>query len=706
MERCNGSFCKMAIELLAPAGHIESFFAAVENGANAVYLGLKSMSARAMATNFTLQELGLLIPYARRRGCRVHVAVNSLITAREVNESLNVLRALSDLDVDALIVQDPAILYLARRYFPNLRLHASTLMTIHNHAGVNQLEKLGAKRVVLARELNLHEIDQIAERTRVELEVFVHGALCYSYSGLCLASSFRGGQSGLQGRCVQPCRLRFRQGRKEGFFLSCNDLCALPLLPQLKKMRLAAFKIEGRMKSADYIGQVVKAYRSVLDAPRNEEDQAVAAAQELLAQAPARRLTFGFLKERNSEEVLTPHRSGSSGFWVGTVKAVAGGRITVNLRHDLYPGDRLRPESSEEKEKSAFTVTEIFATNGESLTRGRQGSSVVIPERVSLKANERLFRVGAKVRSKAKGWPEIRGEIRKPLTFRAKFAQPNRIREEWPVSPFKPTSTETLIVKVDNNGDLVKAFQSPADWVLLTASRENLERLARRKMIPAQKRRFAWSLPPIITEKEIDYYRAAIEWYQSKGFSSWEVNNWGHLDLLSRNGNLRLIAGCRFNIRNPAAMAELAEAGCRWSVLSLEITQDELRGIARESTSTPPIVTVYSWPPLFTSRLSPKLLEGKPFATPRKEKYYYRRNSEYSLIYAERPINWIEKVPVLRSFGIRYFMLDLSDRPETDQTHSFEQVLSGFKRVRTDKPFDLFNFDRKPVSKRKSERKK
>ena len=691
----------MNIELLAPVGHIESFFAAMENGANAVYLGLKHLSARASATNFTLPELASLIPYAHQNRIKVNVALNSLVTAGEVPATLDLLQALVDLRVDAAIVQDPGMFYLVGHYFPELKLHASTLTTIHNHAGVNQIQRLGAKRVVLARELHLKEIKQISEKTQAELEIFVHGALCYSFSGLCLASSFRGGHSGLQGRCVQPCRLRFRQGRKEGFFLSCSDLCALPMVPQLKKMRLAAFKIEGRMKPAAYIAQVVKAYRLVLDAPPDRETEAVAEAQELLAQSPARRLTSGFLQKSNSDEILTPHRSGSSGLWIGTVKAIENGKLIVSLRHNVQAGDRLRPESSEGSEKSAFTVAEIWSAEGETLTHGQAGSTVLLPGKAGLKARERLFRVGTKQQSTRKGWSEIKKEVG-GSSFRKKFAQSARVLEELPIPRVKPPTTDTLIIKVDRAGDLTKAFQSPADWVMYTASRSNLEKLARKKLIPAQKKRLIWSLPPLIAEREIDYYRAAVEWYQSKGFYKWELNNWGHFDFFGSDRRLQLTAGHRFNARNSAALAEMIEAGCIQSVLSLEITREELQSLGREQTGSIPIVTVYAWPPVFSSRLIPKLLEGKAFITPRKEAYFYRKSSEFSFIYPESPINWMEKVSLLRAYGFRTFMLDLSDGP-SDQSHNFEQILSGFKRMRADRPYSLFNFDRQPLPNSKAE---
>lgn len=692
----------MSIELLAPVGHIESFFAARESGADAVYLGLKQLSARAQAANFTLNDLAWLLPYAHKHGIKVHVALNSLITATEISATLDLLQALSELRADALIVQDPALFYLGRRFFPQLRLHASTLMTVHNHLGVNRLHTLGASRVVLARELTLAEIKQIAAKTAVELEVFVHGALCYSYSGMCLASSFRGGHSGLQGRCVQPCRLRFQQGRKEGFFLSCSDLCALPLLPQLKQMRLAACKIEGRMKSADYIARVVKAYRMVLDAPADEAEQAVAAAREWLMQAPARRLTAGFLRAGNSDEVLAPHRSGSSGLWVGTVKAVENGRAVVSLRHGLKPGDRLRPESLDGKEKPAFVVGEIFSPDGELPARGEAGSLVVLPVSTPVARRERLFRVAVKTKTWRRGWSEIRHEIRHAPPFHNKFSATAKamVSEEWSATATPRPSAETLIVKVANYADLIKALRSPADRVLLTANRSNLEMLARRKLIPAHKSRFGWSLPPLMLEKEIDYYRAAIGWYQGKGFRTWELNNWGHFELLEHDDRLQLIAGFRFNLRNAAALAQMHQAGCRSAVLSLEATYAELQQIGREKSGCIPIVTVYAWPPLFISRLIPRLNEEKVLVSPRQELYHYRKSADYTCIYADRPLNWMEQRQTLSACGFRHFLLDLSDGPRT-QGSQFERLLSGFQRQRADQPYSLFNFNREPLPNRK-----
>ncbi|GKT07580.1 peptidase U32 family protein [Desulforhabdus sp. TSK] len=685
-----------APELLAPAGHVESFFSALENGADAVYLGLRQMSARASAINFTLDELSTLVPYAHKRKASVYLALNSIMTAAQFPAVMDLLQSLTDIQVDALIVQDPGIFYLVRRFFPQLKLHASTLMAIHNSAGVNQLERMGAQRVVLARELSLEEIRAVAASTRTELEVFVHGALCYSYSGLCLTSSYRGGHGGLQGRCVQPCRLKFRQGRKEGFFLSCNDVCALPFISELKKLRVASLKIEGRMKGADYIGQVVKAYRLVLDAPSGQEEAALAEARDCLAQSPSRRLTTGFFRGDFNAEVLTPHRSGSSGLWAGTIKGIQGGWMEVQLRHDLRIGDRLRPESSEGREKSAFSLREIFSLDGKPVEGGRSGERILLPVQSGLLAGERLFKVGGRSVSIPGLWQKIRSEAPQSVSFRKRYAHKERILENWPLLHFNPRrSEESLILKVGIAHDLPAAFQAPAAWVMLTATRANLERVAKQRFVPGQKEKFVWSLPSLLSEKDLAYYRPAVKWFCDKGFRSWEVNNWGHFDLLHEIEKLNIFAGNRFNARNLAAMAALADAGCQWSVLSIEITREELQSLSHGPFSSQPIVTVYAWPPLFTSRLTPKLQEERPLIAPRGDVYNFRRKGSLSCIYADEPMSWLGLLPTLQSFGYRWFMVDLSDGP-TPQGKEIERLLSGYKRTRADEPYSLFNFDRKP----------
>lgn len=251
------------IEILAPAGGQEQLLAAVRCGADAVYLGAKGFNARRNAENFDDASLAQAVAYCHARQTRVYVTVNTLVTDAELPALLDTLQEVADSGADALIVQDLAVAALAREHCPGLALHASTQMALHNAAGVQAAQALGISRVVLARELSIPEIGAIAEQTGVELEVFVHGALCMSVSGACYLSSMLGGRSGNRGLCAQPCRLDFRAGERP-YALSLKDLSALAHVRALGEAGVCALKIEGRMKRPEYVAAAVTACRKAL----------------------------------------------------------------------------------------------------------------------------------------------------------------------------------------------------------------------------------------------------------------------------------------------------------------------------------------------------------------------------------------------------------------------------------------------------------
>jgi putative protease len=259
-------------ELLAPAGSPETLRAAVQAGADAVYLGAGKFSARASAKNFHGDALAEAVTYARTHNVAVHLAVNILMTDRELNEAIALVGYAHELGVAAFIVQDLGLAAEIRNRFPDAKLHASTQTTARILEDVQALEKLGFSRVVMARELPRRELQKIASALNrngsIELEVFVHGALCASYSGQCLMSSFLGGRSANRGRCAQPCRLPYSSAEekiKNAPFISLKDLCLIDYTHELTTMGIAALKIEGRMKGEDYVHTVVSAYRKVLD---------------------------------------------------------------------------------------------------------------------------------------------------------------------------------------------------------------------------------------------------------------------------------------------------------------------------------------------------------------------------------------------------------------------------------------------------------
>ena len=681
-------------ELLAPAGNVESFFAAVQSGADAVYLGLKKFSARATASNFTIEQLSALMPFAHKRGVRIYVALNSQIISSELSELLDTLNCLLSLEPDALIVQDAGIFHLVRRWFPGHKLHASTLAAAHNSAGVRALQAMGASRVVLARELSLSEVEEICRLTDVELEIFIHGALCYSYSGLCLASSFRGGRSGLRGECVQPCRLKFRQGNKEGFYLSCNDLCAAPLIPKLKRLRIAGFKIEGRMKPADWVACAVKAYRLLLDAESAEDERlALIQANELLSESPSRRLSGGHLDDAGSAKILSPHRSGSTGIWSATVKSVKGNSALIELRYPIAKGDRLRPESSMGREETAFTVSQLRDGAGQKILSSQAGTQAFLDCPKPLRSGDRLFKVGTKYDSGATIWKKIRADAPSSPLKRKHFPKPEILEDiASPVEPLRRPD-ETLILKVGSEDNLAKALQSSAAMVLLSATRDSMESIARQKFSPSRLKKFGFSLPPLIAEKDMEYFKAAVGWFIRKGFNLWEINNWGHFDLTGQGRGVRLVAGSRLNLRNSAAFAQAVELNCRLMVLSIEATQEEIKELAQTRNSPRLVIAVYCWPPLFTSRLTPALHIKQPFVSARNEAYHLKVKTGRAEIYADRPVSWIEQLPLLRSLGYRNFMIDISEGPEKQPNPA--EILNALARARHPTRHSLFNFERK-----------
>lgn len=381
-------------ELLAPAGSLETFFAAMEKGADAVYAGLKDFSARAKAKNFSLPQVERLLAYAHSLGRRVYVTVNTLIKEDELPRLVEILSALEGMRVDGVIVQDLAVARIARRYFPAIPLHASTQLTIHNSLGVQQLEALGFERAVLARELHIDEIGTIVRSARIGIECFIHGALCFSISGQCYFSSFLGGHSGNRGRCAQPCRRQYKYRGKEGYWFSTNDFSSIDMLPQLLDAGVTSFKIEGRMKSAEYVANVVRAYRLAIDAPSVRRAEAVAEAKELLKLSFGRVPTKGFLASHTPTDIATPALRGSTGRFLGEIRAVCGDRITFETRDRLHVGDRLRVQPKSDMAGRAFTVRELFVGK-ERVKAAREKSLVAIPVPFPFHKGDAVFKVSS-----------------------------------------------------------------------------------------------------------------------------------------------------------------------------------------------------------------------------------------------------------------------------------------------------------------------
>lgn len=328
------------MELLAPAGSFAALRAAVENGADAVYLGGKMYSARASAANFSSEELQAALDYCHIRGVKVYVSVNTLLRDDELDGALMYLADLYRWGADAVIVQDLGLIKRARQELPELELHGSTQMTLHSTGDVQAAEDLGLKRVVLARELGLAAIGEIKAHTALELEVFVHGALCICYSGQCLMSSLIGGRSGNRGRCAQPCRQPYQMLGLDvpgPYVLSPRDLCLIQHLDGLRQAGAASLKIEGRLKSPDYVGVVVRTYRAALDGQPYEPQE--------LSSVFNRGFTTAHIGDQPPTDLITylpparEERTGSARDTYSSPRAVR--RVRAHLWARLRQGDSL-----------------------------------------------------------------------------------------------------------------------------------------------------------------------------------------------------------------------------------------------------------------------------------------------------------------------------------------------------------------------------
>ena len=341
----------MKYELLAPAGDMECLKWAIEGGCDAIYLGGNHFGARAYSKNFSDEELVEAIKYAHRYGVKVYLTCNTLIYDEEVEEFLKFVRFAHQNGIDAVLIQDLGMYDLVHQKFPGLEIHASTQMHIHNLEGALVARKLGFKRIVLARETDIDTIKEIKEKTGLDVEVFVHGSLCVSYSGQCLFSSLVGGRSGNRGACAGSCRLPYDIVDKNNevlndtkkYPLSMKDLCAIASIGKLMDIGVNSFKIEGRMKSKEYVYLVTKLYRKAIDSYL--DNKKVTIDYEILDKLKKvfnREYTLGFLNNVNNNDVINGKQPNNVGVKIGKVVKLTKTNALIKLEDELHINDGLR----------------------------------------------------------------------------------------------------------------------------------------------------------------------------------------------------------------------------------------------------------------------------------------------------------------------------------------------------------------------------
>ena len=584
------------IELLAPAGSMEALYAAVQNGANAVYLGCGTFNARQSAKNFTPQSLTEAIKYCHIRGVQVHLTVNTLVSDREAEECAELIRHAAASGVDAFIVQDLGVVQMCRRIAPKIPIHGSTQMTIHSLPGVLFCAAMGLSRVVLSRELSREEIRNICRNSPIEIEVFAHGALCMSYSGQCYLSSAIGGRSGNRGRCAQPCRQCYGYSRRENRYpLSLKDNCLVAYLRELDQMGVASIKLEGRMKRPEYVAAVTDVYRKALDT--------------------------GSVSKPMMDALLTAfNRQGfTDGYYTGNL-----GKGMFGIREEKQEDPtwlRLARQSYEAVENQLVDVKfhAVICTEYSSLTvTDPAGRSCTVNGPVPQLARTQLLthEILAERLAKTGGTPYhcgvVTSEITPGLTLSA--AAINALRRDalnqltalrgrrdtamllrmrkmphYTGNRERPDFTASVTTREQITAKLLKL--NPAVLYvplhILAADTDFTQQLAKRVTVAAV-------LPRIVHDGEMNAIRDALRIVRAQGVRQVLVGNLGLL-IPAREAGMEIRGDFGLNIYNSLAMQTLRDLELRSATLSFEMTLPQVRDISK---AVPSELLVYGRLPL------------------------------------------------------------------------------------------------------------
>ena len=398
------------VELLAPVGDWNCLKAAVQNGADAVYFGVEQFNARMYAANFNVEDMKQVIEYCKLRNVKTNLTLNTLLENCEFDNAVDLAKEAYKAGVDAIIVQDLGLAKYLIDNIPGLPIHASTQMTVHNLQGVLKLEKLGFDRVVLSRELSCEEIEYICKNCKVEIETFIHGALCICYSGQCLFSSVVGGRSGNRGKCAGPCRLPYelisenaetheRKSIDKGYLLSTKDLCGIAYLPRLIQAGVKCFKIEGRMKSPEYVATVTRIYRKYIDMVLNNDDFIIDEKDinDLMQVFNRGGFSDGHLDSKHNRNLIFLEKPSNMGIYLGTIKKYNSnkGHITLQLEEDLELGDSI----SVSNEASKYLVSELMIKNVNQKKVSANTEVTIGRMKGNIKVGDKVYRISSKALS-------------------------------------------------------------------------------------------------------------------------------------------------------------------------------------------------------------------------------------------------------------------------------------------------------------------
>ena len=635
------------IELLAPSGNIETFFAAVSAGANAIYLGMKNFSARNKAQNFSFSELNDLCNYAKEKNIKIFVAFNTLLQENDIKKAFSFLEQLSKIGPDALIVQDFAIINIVKKYFPNLKLHASTQLTIHNSFGTEQAKKAGFKRVVLARELSFEQIKTIRKETNIELEIFCHGALCFCVSGLCLLSSFIGGYSGNRGYCTQPCRRLWSMDNKQGYFLSPKDLQLADYIQQIKDIGINCLKIEGRMKNKDYVYKTVKAYRLLIDSSKQNFAETLTQAKELLNFDYARPKTiFNFMP--GNKNIIEPKQSKNIGLFLGKVVNKTTESFNIKTEYKIFEGDKIRIVDDKNDKNFTLQVKDINFENG---------IYTIFCSEAFINNNFEVFKIADS--TTAEDWK-------------------SRGLEEWKKKAKQQTTTtnNNEMLRFDsNNYSTVQLFNNKISLPKLFIRINNLSWLPLIKNINSKTvicleknlltgitnlknvKDFYFELPAYIDQEDIKHFNNTITYLIKNKVENFFINNLAHFGFF-KNSKINIYGGQFLYMLNTYAAEFLANKNIKAFTVSAEDNLTNIKTLANKLNDKL-IVYLFGFYKLAISKMYNDINNEQTIKT-NKDIFQILKENKSTIVISKYPVNLFEYKQLLTKLKINSFAIDLS----------------------------------------------
>ncbi|MDE5416449.1 U32 family peptidase [Labilibaculum sp. DW002] len=648
-------------ELLLPVGNPEMFHAAIKGGADAVYLGLRQFNARGRATNFSVSQLQSLLKLAYKNNIKVYLTLNTVIKNDEIADLLDTLNLVKKSSISAIIIQDWGVYHLVKKHFPEITVHASTQMANHNSLGAIYSQQKDFERVVMARELTLPELKEIKKKSDIELEIFMHGALCYSFSGMCLFSSYLGGSGANRGLCAQPCRRFYQSGKQKSYVFSLKDNQAVEVLPELIKIGIESIKVEGRMKPAEFVYNVSRAYREVID------NNNIETAKKLLNYDMGREKT-GYFLAGNVSSAITQNTN--TGILIGEVLERVNDRVIISSDHELKLGNRIRIKQRSGEPQKAIKIKEIDLLE--------EGVYKVNAKDAIARSGDQVYLAGLQEEKFSSKFTEEG----KPLPINMHRGARTKIVKS--LGKKDSPKKEQIYVRIDSMAWLRKIHLNEMDYLILNLKKSEWKELRlNAPFLQKNAGKIFIELPKFIPENDIDFYKDICDKAMKNGYQNFMISHLSQKLIVPAKARI----ACNENVYlfNEAAVAHVQEEGIN---LYTHPQENDLENLLLGNDRFG-IIPVYFYPQLFFSRMPVKLHKEDELIDDMQGEFDKDLRDGITIVYPKHPVTWMQQKNNLIKEGFKRFMIDLTH--EKPSSNTFKRLIKNFQQAKQAQPSTSFN---------------